>query len=54
MVRPWRLYFASLRAREDIKPGSLAGKMGVVIDLVTRLPVEIWFHENQACFGYPF
>ena len=24
----------------------LAGKIGVVIDLVTRLPVEIWFKEN--------
>ncbi len=46
--------FRKLKSLEDIKPGKLAGKMGVVIDLVTRLPVEIWFQENQACFGHPF
>ena len=26
--------------------GQLAGKMGVIIDLVTHLPEEIWFGEN--------
>ena len=26
--------------------GQLAGKMATVIDLITRLPVEIWFWEN--------
>lgn len=25
---------------------AIAGKMGTVIDLMTRLPVEIWFQEN--------
>ncbi len=40
--------FRKLKSLEDIKPGKLAGKMGVVIDLVTRLPVEIWFHENPS------
>lgn len=40
--------FRKLKSLEDVKPGKLAGKMGVVIDLVTRLPVEIWFHENPS------
>lgn len=38
--------FCKLKSLEDIKPGKLAGKIGVVIDLVTRLPVAIWFLEN--------
>ena len=38
--------FKKLKSLEDIPRGQLAGKMGVVIDLVTRLPVEIWFQEN--------
>lgn len=38
--------FRKLKSLEELKPGSLAGKMGVVIDLVTRLPVEIWWSEN--------
>jgi hypothetical protein len=31
---------------EDVPQGQLAGKMGTVVDLMTRLPVEIWFQEN--------
>ncbi len=46
--------FRQLKSLYKVKPGSLAGKMGVVIDLVTRLPVEIWFQENQACLRHPF
>ena len=38
--------FKKLKSLEDIPQGQLAGKMGVVIDLMTRLPVEIWFKEN--------
>lgn len=38
--------FRKLKSLEEIPPGKLAGKIGVVIDLVTRLPVEIWFQEN--------
>ncbi len=38
--------FRKLKSLEEVKPGSLAGKMGVVIDLVTRLPVEIWWSEK--------
>ena len=55
--------FRKLKSLEEVKPGSLAGKMGVVMNLVTRLPVEIWFHENprasdtrferEGCWGFP-
>jgi hypothetical protein len=38
--------FKKLKSLEDIEKGQLAGKIGVVIDLMTRLPVEIWFQEN--------
>lgn len=38
--------FRKLKSLEDVKPGELAGKMGVVMDLVTRLPIAIWFLEN--------
>lgn len=31
---------------EDAPKGQLAGKMGTVIDLMTQLPIEIWFQEN--------
>ena len=40
--------FRKLKSLEDVKPGKLAGKMGVVINLVTRLPIEIWFNENPS------
>jgi hypothetical protein len=38
--------FLKLKSLEHIPKGHLGGKMGVVIDLLTRLPVEIWFQEN--------
>ena len=38
--------FRKLKSLEDTPVGLLAGKMGVIIDLVTRFPVEIWFNEN--------
>jgi hypothetical protein len=38
--------FRKLKSLEDIKPGELAGKIGVVMNLVTRLPITIWFLEN--------
>jgi hypothetical protein len=38
--------FRKLGSLEDVPKGQLAGKMGTVIDLITRLPVEIWFQEN--------
>ena len=38
--------FRKLDSLADVPIGQLAGKMGVIIDLITRLPVEIWFQEN--------
>ena len=38
--------FRKLKSLEDVPIGTLAGKIGIVIDLVTRLPVEIWFKNN--------
>lgn len=38
--------FCKLKSLEDIPKGQLAGKMATVIDLITRLPIEIWFQEN--------
>ncbi|PSB11629.1 IS4 family transposase [Pleurocapsa sp. CCALA 161] len=38
--------FCKLKSLEEVKTGTLAGKMGVAIDLVTRLPMAIWFAEN--------
>lgn len=38
--------FCKLKSLEDVPKGQLAGKMGTVIDLITRLPIEIWFQEN--------
>jgi hypothetical protein len=40
--------FRKLKSLEEVKQGLLAGKMGVVMDLVTRIPVEIWFEENPS------
>ena len=41
--------FRKLKVLEDVPVGQLAGKMGTVVDLLTRLPVEIWFRaEAQA------
>jgi hypothetical protein len=38
--------FRKLQSLEEAHYGQLAGKMSTVIDLMTRLPVEIWFEEN--------
>jgi Transposase DDE domain len=38
--------FKKLQSLEEAQRGQLAGKMSTVIDLMTRLPVEIWFEEN--------
>jgi hypothetical protein len=38
--------FCKLKSLETVPKGQLAGKMGTVIDLITRLPVEVWFQEN--------
>jgi hypothetical protein len=38
--------FCKLKSLEDIPRGQLAAKMATVIDVMTRLPVEVWFLEN--------
>ena len=38
--------FRKLKSLEDVPRGQLAGKICTVIDIVTRLPVEVWFHSN--------
>jgi hypothetical protein len=38
--------FRKLDSLQDKPMGILAGKMATVVDLVTRLPVHIWFEEN--------
>ena len=38
--------FCKPKSLENIPKGQLAGKMATVIDLMTRLPVDIWFQEN--------
>jgi hypothetical protein len=46
--------FRKLKVLEDVPLGQLAGKIGTVVDLLTRLPIEIWFREqaqtNDASF----
>lgn len=39
--------FRKLKSLEAAPKGTLAGKMATVIDLTTRLPVEIWFCESS-------
>ena len=38
--------FRKLQSLEEVPKGQLGGKMGTLIDLVTRLPVKIWYWEN--------
>jgi hypothetical protein len=38
--------FRKLKVLEDVPLGQLAGKIGTVVDLLTRLPVEVWFRER--------
>lgn len=46
--------FQKLGSREEAPKGKLAGKMGVVIDLMRRLPVEIWFQEKASASDIRF
>jgi hypothetical protein len=46
--------FRKLGSLEDVPRGQLAGKMGTIIDLMTRLPVEIWFQENPRSYDIKF
>ena len=46
--------FKKLESLADVPKNQLAGKIGVVIDLVTRLPVEIWFQEKATASDMKF
>jgi hypothetical protein len=46
--------FRKLKVLEDVPVGQLAGKMGTVVDLLTRLPVEIWFREAAKAYDTTF
>lgn len=46
--------FRKLKVLEDVSLGQLAGKIGTVIDLVTRLPVEVWFRERPRAHDTTF
>lgn len=38
--------FRKLGSLEEVPLGQLAGKIGVVLDLVTRFPVQVWFERQ--------
>ena len=46
--------FKKLESLTEVPKNHLAGKIGVVIDLVTRLPVEIWFQEKATASDMKF
>ena len=46
--------FRKLKVLEDVPVGQLAGKIGTVVYLVTRLPVEIWFREAPRASDMTF
>ncbi len=46
--------FRKLKVLEDVPVGQLAGKIGTVVDLLTRLPVEIWFREQAKAHDSSF
>ncbi|CDN14659.1 Transposase, IS4 [Richelia intracellularis] len=46
--------FCQLKSLEDIPKGQLAVKMGAVIDLMTRLAIEIWLNENPRASDVKF
>ena len=46
--------FKKLDSLAEVPKNQLAGKIGVVIDLVTRLPVEIWFQEKATANDMKF
>jgi hypothetical protein len=37
--------FRKLKALQEVPTGTLAGKIGTVIDLASRLPEQVWFKE---------
>jgi Transposase DDE domain len=46
--------FKKLDSLAEVPKNQLAGKIGVVIDIITRLPVEIWFQEKATASDMKF
>lgn len=46
--------FRKLKVLQDLPPGQLAGKMCTIVDIVTRLPVEVWFREKAQTHDTSF
>ena len=46
--------FRKLESLQDAPKGQLAGKICTVIDLLTRLPVQVWFHTNPKAHDTKF
>lgn len=46
--------FRKLKVLKEVPVGQLAGKIGTVIDLLSRLPVEVWFSENPRAYDTSF
>ena len=46
--------FRKLKALRDAPIGQLAGKMCTIVDIVTRLPVEVWFSERAQTHDTSF
>ena len=48
MVPPWKHPNRKLKSLEEVPAGTLAGKIVTVIDLATRLPVEVWLTTKAS------
>ena len=46
--------FRKLGSLQDVPINKLAGKICTVIDLLTRLPVQVWFHSNPLAHDTNF
>lgn len=46
--------FRKLKVLADVPIGQLAGKICTVIDITTRLPVEVWFSERARAYDTTF
>jgi len=46
--------FRKLKVLKDVPIGQLAGKICTVIDIATRLPVQVWFSERASAYDTTF
>lgn len=46
--------FRKLRSLQEVPAGTLAGKLGTVIDLASRLPEQVWFTEQARAHDTGF